>query len=108
MKKAHNVLWTRVAEDDLLAIVAYVAEDDANAGLGILNRIKKATATLDRSTKRGRVVPELQKEGVSTYREMVIPPWRVIYKLEGQTVYVLCVVDGRRKVEDVLLERLLK
>jgi len=39
---------------------------------------------------------------------MVIKPWRVIYRIEKKCVYVVSVIDCRRNVEDVLLERLLK
>jgi len=107
MKGAHEIFWASVAEQDLLRIVRYIAEEDAGAALKILNRIKVATARLDRSPKRGRVVPELLKHGISRYREIVIKPWRVIYRIEAEKVYVLSVIDGRRNVEDVLLERLL-
>ena len=107
MKRACEILWAAVAEKDLLGIVKYIAEEDAGAALEILNRIKAGTARLDHSPKRGRIVPELLKHGISRYREIVIKPWRVIYRIEGERVYVVTVIDGRRNVEDVLLERLL-
>ncbi len=107
MKKAREILWAAVAEKDLVRIVNYIAEEDARAALKILNRIKAGAAKLDRSPERGRIVPELLEHGISKYREIVIKPWRLIYRIEGEKVYVLAVVDGRRNVEDVLLERLL-
>lgn len=107
MKEAHEIFWASVAEQDLLRIVKYIAEEDADAALKILNRIKTGTARLDHSPERGRIVPELLKHGISRYREIVIKPWRVIYRVEGEKVYVLAVIDGRRNVEDVLLARLL-
>jgi len=47
-------------------------------------------------------------QGVGHYRELIIPPWRVIYRFSGDTVYVLSVLDSRRNLEDVLLERLIR
>jgi len=38
----------------------------------------------------------------------VIRPWRVIYRIEAERVYVVAVIDGRRNVEDILLARLLR
>jgi len=35
---------------------------------------------------RGRVVPELQKEGIIIYRELIVEPWRVMYKIENDTI----------------------
>ncbi len=107
MKRAREILWAAVAEKDLLGIVKYIAEEDARAALRILNRIKAGTAKLGHSSERGRIVPELLKHGISRYREIVIRPWRVIYRIEAENVYMLAVIDGRRNVEDVLLERLL-
>ena len=108
MKKSFQVLWAGVAEKDLTGIVEYIATEDPDNALAVLNRIKAGTAALDHSPKRGRVVPELIKHGISRYREIVIKPWRVIYRIEEKTVYVVSVIDGRRNVEDVLLERLIK
>ncbi|MDD4169451.1 MAG: type II toxin-antitoxin system RelE/ParE family toxin [Desulfotomaculaceae bacterium] len=39
------------------------------------------------------------------YRELIAPPWRIIYKIEGNKVLVLAVINARRNVEDVLLDR---
>lgn len=108
MKRACEVLWAAVAEKDLLGIVKFIARDDPAEALKILKRIKDGTARLDHSPKRGRIVPELLKQGISKYREIVIKPWRLIYRVEGERVYVLAVIDGRRNVEDLLLERFLK
>jgi toxin ParE1/3/4 len=108
MKRTHEIVWARVAEADLLGIVEYIAGDNPRAALKVLGKIKASTARLHHSPKRGRVVPELLRHGISRYREIVIKPWRVFYRIEEQRVYVVSVVDGRRNVEDLLLERLLK
>jgi plasmid stabilization system protein ParE len=38
----------------------------------------------------------------------VVRPYRLIYRVERDTVTVLAVFDGRRDLEDVLLDRLLR
>ena len=108
MRKTLEILWATVAERDLLGIVEYVAEENPGAALGILDRSRVSAARLSRSPRRGRVVPELLDQGISRYREIVIRPWRVIYRVEAEKVYVVAVIDGRRNVEDVLLARLLR
>jgi hypothetical protein len=30
--------------------------------------------------ERGRIVPELQAQGISQYGELIIPPWRLVYR----------------------------
>ena len=108
MKKTFEILWAAAAETDLLGIVEYIAHDNPRAALKVLGKIKTGTARLDHSPRRGRIVPELLKHGISRYREIVIKPWRVFYRIEEKEVYVVSVIDGRRNVEDVLLERLLR
>ena len=54
------------------------------------------------------MVPELAHFGMRTWRELVVRPYRLVYRIEGDTVTVLAVIDGRRDLEDVLLERLLR
>jgi len=41
------------------------------------------------------------------YRELVIPPWRLIYRIDERKIYVLSVIDSRQNVEDILLNRLI-
>jgi len=72
----------------------------------VLERIEGRAASLESSPTRGRVVPELAHFGMRTWRELVVRPYRLVYRIEGDTVTVLPVFDGRRDLEDVLLERL--
>ena len=37
-----------------------------------------------------------------------MPPYRVIYRVSGALVWVLVLVDARRNLEDVLLDRLIR
>lgn len=67
---------------------------------------RKTAAGLGNHPERGRIVPELESYGITAYRELIVAPWRIIYQVRGNDVYVLAVVDGRRNVEDVLLDRL--
>ena len=73
-----------------------------------LKKIKAKVADLNAFPQRGRVVPELQAQGLALYHELIISPWRVIYRYSENSVYVLSVIDGRRNVEDSLLNRLIR
>jgi len=57
---------------------------------------------------RGRIVPELKRHGVTGFRELIERPWRMIYFIKGKRVSVVSVLDGRRQLEDLLLERFLR
>jgi toxin ParE1/3/4 len=94
---------------DLLGIVEPIAEDDPRAALlETLEKLESGAARLERFPRRGGVVPELLAQGITRHREVVIRPWRLVYRIEERQVHVLAVIDGRRNVEDVLLARLLR
>jgi len=103
----YSVLWTKTAEQDLGNIIDYIAQDSLDRSLEILHTIQKSASALTSMPERGRIVPELKVHGISTYRELVISPWRMIYRTERRNVIILTVIDGRRNLEDILLDRLL-
>jgi plasmid stabilization system protein ParE len=105
MKKL-KVFWTDVAENDLKGIIAYIALDNPVQALKKLNEIKKKAGGLYAFPEKGRVVPELKGYGILNYRELIVPPWRIIYQTTAKTVYVMSVLDSRRNIEDLLLGRL--
>ena len=106
MNKKYEVIWSNVAENDLKNIIEYIADDSPSNAVKIFKNIKQKASTLYRLPKRGRIVPELQDQGILQYRELIIPPWRLIYRISDNNVYVLSVLDSRRNIEDILLKRL--
>ena len=108
MNKKYPVIWASVAEKDLKQIIDHIAMDSPGNALQILKEIKQKAANLRTLPERGRIVPELQDQGIHIYRELVVVPWRIIYRISPASVYVLSVIDARRNVEDILLDRLVK
>ena len=106
MSKTYKINWANVAENDLIEIIEYISIDSPADALKILRKIKKMASSLHSLPERGRVVPELQDQAILIYREIVIPPCRIIYRISDNDVCVLTVLDARRNVEDILLKRL--
>lgn len=107
MNQTYEIIWAVVAENDLKEIIEYIATDSPANALKILKRIKQKASSLYTLPERGRIVPELQDQGILLYRELIIPPWRIIYRISEMKVYVLSVLDARQNVEDILLKRLI-
>ena len=105
MSRNFTVKWTATAEYDLDSIIGFIAEDSIDEALKIVERMRKKAVGLHVLPERGRVVPELKEQGIILYREIIIAPWRMIYRIFGQTVFVLAVLDSRRNLEDILLDR---
>ena len=107
MSKTYQVEWTSNAKEDLLNIVGYIKKESVSAARDVYEQIREKAQSSNLFPLRGRVVPELQKEGITIYRELIAHPWRIIYKIENDTVYIMAVFDSRQNVEELLLQKLL-
>jgi len=87
------VRWTQRARDDLREIHAFIVRDSPRAAEALVERLLMATERLAAFPESGRVVPEFPALG---YREIIVSSYRVLYRLEGNTVWIVAVVHGRR------------
>jgi plasmid stabilization system protein ParE len=106
--EGYSVEWSKTAESDLIAIIQYIHTNSPQAARNAIITIRDKSADLVKCPERGRIVPELLAHGIGHYRELIISPWRIIYRLANATVYVLAVIDSRRNVEDILLDRMIR
>ena len=106
MPKTYEVLWSETAENDLIKIIEYIAQSSPDNALKILEEIREQVEDLSFFSEKCRIVPELYSQGITLYREMVISPWRVQYRIADSQVFVLSVLDSRQNIEDILLQRL--
>ena len=102
-------LLTDDASRDLEDIYGYI---DLHDGRGeadhVLNRIEKALNRLSENPERGAYPKELLDFGLREFREIFFKPYRIIYRVMENKVYVLLVVDGRRDMQRLLQRRLLQ
>ncbi len=107
--KRYTVDWAFVARDDVEDLADYIlTQDSAINALKAVERIENRAATLITLPMRGRIVPELQRQGVTQFQELIERPWRIIYQLQASRVVIVSVLDGRRSLEDLLLRRFLR
>ena len=106
MNKKYEVIWSNVAENDLKSIIEYIADDSPTVAVRILKNIKQKSKSLYKYSERGHIVPELRDQEILQYREIIISPWKILYRKSENNVYVLSVLDSRRNIEDILLMRL--
>lgn len=107
MQHFEKVFWTNTALNDLKTIIKYIGLDSITRAASVLELIQSKANILKEMPLQGRIVPELQFYKLEIYRELIENPWRIIYKFEDNKVFVLAVLDGRRNVEDILIDRFL-
>src|SRR6187455_1835725 len=104
----YGVLLTEGAERDLEAIYDYVADFDSPASAGhVLDKLLETVETLMTFSERGSHPKELLVLGIRDYRQTFFKPYRVIYRVVEQRVYVYLIADGRRDIQSLLARRLL-
>ncbi len=103
-----QVLLTEGAERDLEALYGYIAEFDQPANADhVLDRLLQAVESLETFPERGAYPKELIALGIREYRQTAFNPYRVIYRVLGQQVFVYLIADGRRDMQSLLARRLL-
>lgn len=105
----YRVMLTHNAARDLEEIYNYISLHDAPRKADhVLNQIEKAFSNLSEFPERGAHPKELLELGIREYREFFFKPYRIIYRIMQENVYVLLIVDGRRDLQPLLQRRLLE
>ena len=106
--QTNKIYWTEAASLDLEEIIDYIYQDRKSVALKIYKEIKQLALSLKTNARRNRIVPDLQNIGITNYRELIYKVYRIIYKLEADTVYVIAVIDSRRDFETLIFNRLIR
>ena len=90
----YNVMIIEEAEKDLLDIYEYIAyHDTIMAAEKLINTLESACLKLDRFPERGRIPPELKRIAVTGYRESIAKPYRLIYDIIDENVFIHCILS---------------
>jgi toxin ParE1/3/4 len=97
------------AEKDLYEIYEYIRrsgfKDNAQK---LFSRLEKACLSLADNPERGHIPPELERIGVYEYREIHVKVYRIIYQIIDNDVFIHCILDGRRDLQEMLEHRILR
>jgi toxin ParE1/3/4 len=88
-----RVRWTRLALADLVSARDHLAVKEPRAAEAMLRRVAGSLQQLRRHPRMGRIVPERRSLG---YREVVLPPYRLVYTITGGEIHVLRFWHSRR------------
>ena len=104
----YEVLLTADAEHDLEHIHDAISEQDSpDRAQYVLDRLAAVLEDLADFPERGSYPRELLALGIREYRQAFFKPYRVIYRVIGERVYVYLIADGRRDMPSLLARRLL-
>lgn len=105
----HRVRVSEEAEQDLIDIYRYVAiHDSVEKAAYLLEQLEPLCSSLAELPMRSHIPPELDRIGVTNYREVHFKPYRVIYEVIEQDVFVHCIQNERRDMQSLLERRLVR
>jgi plasmid stabilization system protein ParE len=91
---------------DLFELYQYVAvKDGKQRARELVEKIEKNARDLQEFPERGHQLPELAAMGIQDVQEIVVSPYRILYKMQGESVYILACIDSRRDLEQALIRR---
>ena len=90
-----KITWSPLAAEQVRDIASYIALDKPSVAEQWIDKIFDSVEQLIDFPKSGRVVPELQ---INSIRELVQGNYRVIYKIQDNSISVLTVKSYRQQL----------
>jgi toxin ParE1/3/4 len=90
-----KVVWTEPARDRLVEVEEYIAQDSPERAVSFVLELMEQVDKLADFPESGRVVPEDEEQ---IRREVIHEGYRIIYRVNGTSVYILSVFEGSRLI----------
>ncbi|PKG37226.1 type II toxin-antitoxin system RelE/ParE family toxin [Psychromonas sp. Urea-02u-13] len=95
-----EIIWTNPALEDLNDIAEYIALSNLQAAKALVAKIFDKIERLEQFPESGKKPIELT---TLNYREVVVNPCRVFYKIDSDKVFILHVMRQERDLRKFLL-----
>ena len=92
---AIKIIWSQESLDDIESIASYIEKDSIHYANSVVKSIFSKVEILLDFPLLGRVVPEYQNKNI---RELFIYSYRLIYKIDKDTIAVIAVIHGKRLI----------
>ncbi len=98
-----RIIWTEPALQELDEIADYISLDDPGAAKKL---VREAFNRVDHLADHPRSGKGLDEFDASVYREIVMPPCRIFYRIDVETVYIIHVIREEQLLHmDILKSR---
>ena len=105
-EEIEEIIISEFAEEDLNEITDYYFSRSPDYVKRIISEFEENIMTLQKHPKSGRIVPELDRQGITKYRELIQEYYRIVYEISGNKIIIHTIIDGRRNFEDIIISKL--
>jgi plasmid stabilization system protein ParE len=95
-----TIRWSARARRHLQALYDHIAADSPDNAARVVDRIVARLSQMETFPNSGRVVPEID---FPVYRELIEPPYRIIYRVGRNAVFLVAIIHGSRILRPELL-----
>ena len=95
------MIWADPALQDLNRIAEYIALDNPEAASRYVQTVFERVERLESHPKSGKCPLELRR---SIYREVIVPPCRIFYRIDDENVYILHMMRTEQLQRKYLLD----
>ncbi|MGS0535187.1 type II toxin-antitoxin system RelE/ParE family toxin [Pseudoalteromonas sp. SaAl2] len=95
-----EIIWTNPALEDINDIAEYIALSNLLAAKNLVSEVFAKVERLEDFPESGKKPAELSN---LNYREVVVNPCRIFYKIDNNKVYILHIMRQERELRKFLL-----
>ncbi|MFT6656105.1 MAG: toxin ParE1/3/4 [Marinomonas primoryensis] len=95
-----QIIWTEPALNNLNDIAEYIAVSNPYAARQLVESVFSKVQRLEQFPDSGRIPEEIS---TLNYREVVVNPCRIFYKVDNDSIYILHLLRQERDLRKFLL-----
>jgi plasmid stabilization system protein ParE len=103
MPVKYKVEISPAAEHDVEEIWGYIAADSPENATAFIVCLEGQIDTLEQFPERCPLIPENEQLGTA-YRHLLYGAYRTIFRIAGNTVYILSIIHGARLLDSSCFE----
>ncbi len=92
-----KLIWSPLSLERIIEISKFISEDKPSAAKKWIEDVFNSVDGLNKFPESGRVVPEVNRQEI---REILFGNYRIIYRIEMNTISVLTVRHGKQLLSD--------
>jgi len=97
----YQVRLLRVAEEDFIEIISFIAADNSTAAESIASKIEKNLDLLSGNPNLGRIPREEELRNLG-YRYLIVQNYLIFYTIEEKTIFIHRILHGARNYKGLL------
>jgi len=97
----YQVRLLRVAEEDFIEIISFIAADNSTAAESIASKIEKNLDLLSGNPNLGRIPREEEIRNLG-YRYLIVKNYLIFYTIEEKTIFIHRILHSARNYKALL------